>query len=620
MSAPQWSAELELVDKALEAGDVPHALTHLGSALALAPNQEQVHARVEAIASKYPLLELLPKNEFLGAGVLEAFALRRVGRVDEAVVLLAQLAEAFPARRFETLLAAWLATAAAAKVVLKPGTLDQVMRLLMKVGESTIGLHRLLPGEKELLSGYEALADVALEGQVQEHLRFAASGLYRRLGRYEKALSAVAGQSGYFSIIQRGLAQRASGDAAAALASFQQSALLPEASTSDRLEQVRCHFIAGNFAAARELLAKVGEDSLEGDPELRGLQQLCEDSPKGDGVDVLDSLRRSLRGPIEQPADATANIFREHREKLPPGTARLKLAVSGWESPSNHLLVALFVSGTSELAQADYQLKDVVSFARDPAAQVRGAPPPTWKKLEAQVVHAVFNPPAAVLRTQLATVGSNSDFAAVWQRAGELAAKLQATPAELMTAMVHPPSEPQWLEQLPEALYRYQVGVACVLAQLPRPWSELRGYFESLLFGPIDWTSSAAVHALGETARRDPRAARDALELLSDATNDLLPHTAEPRAHALMLELGMLPAVSGEVRRRLSDWFTKQFPPEKPAVEAPNAPAEEETPAPAAAPVDLKPAVPGWVWLVGTLALAAALIALSLSLPGRGSG
>lgn len=568
MSAPtqEWSKELELVDQALAVGDVPHALTHLGGALALAPNHEQVHSRVESIAAKYPLLELLPKNEFLGAGVLEAFALRRVGRVDEAVVLLAQLTEVFPGRRFETLLAAWILTARTAGTTLKTETLDQLTRLLMTAGESTIGLHRLLPGERELLSGYEALADAALDGQGTEHLRFSASGLYRRLGLFKKALAAVEGQTGYFALIQRGLAQRASGDAAAALATFQAAAKLPEATQSDTLEQVRCHLALGQLPAAKELLATVPAEELQKAPELQGLQFFLENPPKGDVIDALDALRRTLRGPIEQPGDATANIFREHREKLPPGTTRMKLAVDGWESPSNHLMVALFTSGTSELAQGS-----------------------------------------------LAACGSSSVFAEVWARAGELAKKVSTTPAELMTAMVHPPSDPAWLEGLPDALYRYQVATACVLAQLPRPWSELKGPFESLLFGPVDWTSAAAVMALGEKARRDPEASREALQLLSDVTADLLPHTAEPRAHPLMMELGTLPTVADEVRRTLTAWYAKQFPGEEKSEdsEADSEPAEERAAEAPSAPTEPPRSIPGWVWLVGTLAVIAGLIALA---------
>jgi hypothetical protein len=613
MSAPtqEWAKELELVDQALAVGDVPHALTHLGGALALAPNQEQVHARVEAVAAKYPLLELLPKNEFLGAGVLEAFALRRVGRVDEAVVLLAQLTEVFPGMRFETLLAAWIVTARTAGTQLKPETLDQVTRLLMKVGEGTIGLHRLHAGERELLSGYEALADAALEGPgAREHLRFSASGLYRRLGQFKKALSAVEGQTGYFSFIQRGLAQRASGDAAAALATFQAASKLPEASQSDTLEQVRCHLALGNTAAAKELLGQIPPEQMERDVELQGLQFFAETPPKGDVIDALDALRRTLRGPIEQPSDATANIFREHREKLPPGTTRMKLAVNGWESPSNHLMVALFMSGTSELAQGTYELTDVPKFERDPCKQVRGEPPPTWKKLATQeVVQVIAKPPPAALLSQLAAAGGSSVFHEVWARAGELAKKVTTTPSELMTAMVHPPSDPAWLEGLPDALFRFQVATACVLAQLPRPWSELKGAFESLLFGPVDWSSAAAVMALGEKARRDPEAARDALKLLSDVTTDLLPHTAEPRAHPLMIELGTLPAVSDEARRILTAWYAKQFPrKEEEAVEPTPAPVAPVAPQPLADP---GPGIPGWVWLVGTLLVIAGLIAIA---------
>jgi hypothetical protein len=188
-----------------------------------------------------------------------------------------------------------------------------------------------------------------------------------------------------------------------------------------------------------------------------------------------------------------------------------------------------------------------------------------------------------------------------------------------MTAMVHPPSDPAWLERLPDALFRYQVATACVLAQLPLPWSELEGPFESLLFGPVDWSSAAAVMALGEKARRDPAAARGALQLLSDLTTDLLPHTAEPRAVPLMMELGTLPTVSEEARRTLKSWYAKQFPGDaKQAEGAAEAPApsdeprpepEQEQPSPPAEPP--APAIPGWVWLVGTLAVIAGLIALT---------
>ncbi len=618
-SAWTWSEELERVDGALAAGDVPHALMHLGGALALAPNEERVHAAVESLASKHPLLELLPKSDFLGAHLLEAFALRRVGRVDEAVVLLAQLTEAFPARRFETLLATWLVAARAAGRPLSEAAQQQVLRVLGSVGQKSIGLHRLFPGERELLSGYEALADAALDGASLEALRWAASGVYRRLGRFEKALAAVASHDSYFFLIQRGLALRASGDAAAALAVFERASAMPDANVSDVLEQVRCHFILGNVDAARALLARVTHT----DDELAGLRKLCAAPVQGDGVEALDRLRRDVwRHPVELPGDATANLFVQHREQLPPGKAQGEFAISGWESPSNRLLVALFVSGTPDVSRATYTLTHAgPPFARDPFAQVRGERAPTWVAQQGLGVQATPAPSPA-LRAQLAALSTSAVFSELWARAGALAATLDARPADVVAAMVHPPADEAWLQTLPAGLFRYQVATACVLAQLPRPWAELRGSFEALLFGPVDWVSASAVQALGEKSRRDAEVAREGVQWLSELVGDLLPHSAEPRATSLLHELGALHGVSAETTRMLGEWFRAQFP-EEPAP-TPEA-AEQATPfvAPAmparaaAAPVRSEaiavapPAqggVPGWVWLVGTLVVVAALV------------
>jgi tetratricopeptide (TPR) repeat protein len=620
-ATPAWAHELERVDSSLATGDLPHALMHLGAALAVGPNEERVLAAVEAFAAKHSLLELLPKSDFLGAHLLEAFALRRVGRVDEAVILLAQITEGFPARRFETLLATWLVTARASQRTLSDAAQQQVLRVIVNVGQKSIGLHRLFAGERELLAGYEALADAALDGATLEPLFWGASGLYRRLGLFEKSIATVSKQDSYFFLIQRGLALRASGDAKAALAAFERASALPDANDSDVLEQVRCHFILGNVERARELLTRITRT----DDELAGLKTLCSSAPQGDGVEALDRLRRDVwRPPVELPGDATANLFVQHREQLLPGKAVGEFAISGWESPSNRLLVALFVSGTSDVTRATYSMQHVgPAFTRPPFAQVHGEKPPTWVEQKGLGVQAT-PAPSATLRSQLAAVATTDLFSTVWTHAGRLAATLDAKPADVIAAMVHPPEDDAWLQGLPRALYRYQVACACVLAQLPRPWSELRSHFESLLFGPVDWSSAAAVQALGEKARRDAEAARDGLAMLSSLVNDLLPHSAEPRASPLLHELGALHCVSGETSRALRAWFQAQFPEEKDTEPTPEA-AEKATnfvaPAmpqrPQAAPVrseavtaapEAKASIPGWVWLVGTLALVAALL------------
>ncbi|MGV3619837.1 MAG: hypothetical protein ACO1OB_03415 [Archangium sp.] len=604
MSDTTWQGELETVDRLINAGDVAHALTHLGAALAMAPHEERVHSKVEAIAAKHPLLELLPEDDFIGTALLKGFALRRAGRVDEAVVLVAQLAQQLPARRFESLLVIWLVTARAQGRAVATDALGELTRLLMTIGQSTVGLHRLLPGEREVFTGYEALADVALElNPADESLRFVSSGVFRRLGLAEKALRVVEGLPGYFANVQRGLAQRAGGDFAAALKSFQKAGEFPDSTRSDVLEQVRCLLALRRFAEAGQLLKTVpGEMGVE----LSGMQFLADKGYDGDVIDMLDSLRRMRRGPVTAPGDATVNIFREHRAQFTPGSTRLQLHLNGWESPSNHLLAALFATGTSDLASVEVSLDGVPSFARDPGAQLRGSPPPTWHRM-GNAMTQVTSAPSAALRSELAKAGVPDLVESMWSQAGALAKSLTTTPAELMAAMVHPPTEQPWLETLPEGLYRYQAGVAFVLAQLPLPWSESRPHFESLLFGPVDWTSAVAITALAQKARHDPEASRDAIGLLNEVVNDLLPSPCEPRAFALGPEFEELPGISTEARVKLSAWFEQQFPKQPPKQTA--APAPVSAPV-AAAPLE-KPGIPSWVWLVGALAIAGALVAFA---------
>lgn len=605
-----WSAELELVDAALAKGDVPHALIHLGGALALAPNEERVHARIDALAAKFPLLELVPDTDFVGGALLKAFALRRVGRFDDAITLLATLTEAFPARRFETLLATWLVTAKASGATLNEATRFQVMSLLMRVGQASVGFHRLLPGERELLAGYEAVADAVLDLPAPE-LRWLASGLYRRLGHYAKALAAVEGQDTYFALIQRGLALRASGDARAARAVFERTATMPEANVSDTLEQVRCCVLEKDHVAARALL----RDVPPGDVELEALRRLCEGEPTTqDGPEVLDELRRRAWTPIGPPRDATWNVFDSNRAKLAPGALEAELAISGWESPSNRLLVALYASGTSDVTRASYSVADVRAFERSPLAQVRGEAIPTWTQRDDVVVQAA-PAPSAELRARLAPLSQVDSLGALWPRAAELSASLDAPAHELIAAMVHPPEDKAWLALLPDALFRYQVGVACVLAQ--RPWAEVRGAFEALLFGPVDWISAAAVHALAEKVKRDPQAAREGLQLLGDVVGDLLPTQTEPRGVALFAAFSLLHGLSREQRHRLEQWQRRQFPEDGgPAPASPAAPQPTE-PTPATSPSTTTPAraerapIPGWVWVLGTLAAIGGLLLLA---------
>jgi hypothetical protein len=122
--------------------------------------------------------------------------------------------------------------------------------------------------------------------------------------------------------------------------------------------------------------------------------------------------------------------------------------------------------------------------------------------------------------------------------------------------MVYPPPAPEDVEPWDWYL-RVQVAAALIASHLgDEPWAESprRILLEAVLDGPVDWTSTAAVIALLDVARRD-EAARPLIvtALLRTARRSMNPaayqHAIRPAGLAL-LELEGVPA---DVLRELKD-------------------------------------------------------------------
>lgn len=610
-----WSEELELAQRAFSVGEVPHALNHLGAALMLAPTEERVAAAIEKAAAERSLLEHVEDVPFVGNQLLRAWLMRRAGRIDEALSVMSALVRSFPNHRFEVITASWLIAAQAAGQKLNAATQGALVQALSIATEGTIGLNRLRAGQQELLSGFEPLADVLLELEGDENVPWVCSGVYRRLGQTKKALAAVEGLTTSFALIQRGLALRAAGDVSAAFTEFETASRLPTAGVSEQLELVRCHYLLGEGAKGLARLDTLGR--LDG--ESSALRALCAGAAPAtldEGLTRLDLVRRrSFSVPPECPPDATANLFVQHAAQLEAGKTKLKVSISGWESPSNQLLAALFATGTSDTLQADVTMSLPPPFERDPRAQTRGARAPTWKWVDERPVQ-FGAAPSVELRARLAELaGQGDDFFVIEGRVR--AAALTASADELMRAMVHAPVEAAWLATLPHGLMRYQLAAACALAA--KPWSECGAAFESLLFGPVDWCSASAVVALAERVRREADGAREGHELLCSASRDLVMHACEPRGAALGATLGQVPCVPQEVKKAVGDWFEATQPKEEPAPDESRHfdVAPETKPKPAvAAPVraEVAPVAAGgrgWLLIVAIIVALAALVVLS---------
>lgn len=551
------AADLETAQRALDQGDAKHALHHIAGALASAPFDERVHGLLEGAAQQTDILKQLPEDGYIGTMLVRAFALRRSGKVDDAIVLLARIAEPFCDRGYESVLAGWIVAARAEGRTIGQSALEQVTRLLAVGSKTTIGLNRLLPGEQALLAGYVDLATALIGMEGPRAFDSAISGMLRRGGRYddaERVLQAGIAEKEEFALRQQALVLRARGDNAGAAAAFRAAASLDQQDGSLMVEQARCWFVAGEFDRALELLkaAAFGDDE-----ESQALETLCRSRPTGDRLALLDGIRRETIAPPRQlPSDATANIFRDHGAKVVPGAAKVKLTISGWESPSNRLLATLYSNGTSDVTTAEYSFAqatldfDPLSTRRDSAAA------PVWVERDGAVVQAVPAPDQR-LRAAIGRIAiAGGSLETIWASAEELGSSLDpSAAADVVAAMVHPPSDPDWLRALPDVLYLHQIAGACVLANVPAPWPVRRSLFESLIFGPIDWVGRAGITALGELARRDPAHAVEIRALLVAVVDDLAPHSCEPRFNPLLTVLNELPAVAEETLEKLRKWY-----------------------------------------------------------------
>jgi tetratricopeptide (TPR) repeat protein len=571
--------ELEAARRALSAGDERHALHHVAGALAEAPLNEVALALLWEIAGRVDVLPLAPAEGFLGYVVIRAWVLQRA-QAPEALSLMAHAAQAFPDRGLELVLASWLIAWRVSRRSLSEVVRGDCLRVLARALPSTIGLHRLMPGERALLGGLfevaEALADFP-EAQKDDLTVSVLSGFRRRAGRFDAAIalaSPLAATGASQSVRAKALALRAKGDGVAAAALFE-SLRAGDGDDVERIEEARCWYVAGDLVRAQAALATVSHR----DDELSGLEALLRAPLPEDRVAALDALRRevSAHGWLSPRTDATANGLRG----LPEGATGLKLAVSGWEPPSNRLCVALANRQGSNLEDVAYtqeaRVLDFSPFEVEPGGLA------LWEPRGELVVQAVPCPPPEVLAAVAQVEAVEGDALAMSARAQALAARFEVAQASVCAhAMVYPPAEHS---PHPDAVYRWQCAAALLVAWLPGPFEgPRRQTLRALALGQVDWVASAAVAALTLLARGDAEAALGARDVLVEVSKRLVPHHSEPRLAQLRFALELLPCISDEAIARVRKAVEAQAQAREPAP-----PEEKFTVPPLSAAVPLPP-------------------------------
>ncbi len=227
---------------------------------------------------------------------------------------------------------------------------------------------------------------------------------------------------------------------------------------------------------------------------------------------------------LPRPGDASSNALNHIFEQMFDNPAShagsvVKLRLSHLESPS---VVAAFGlqmemwglwSPLAQLVRLDYQAEKIQQpDPRNPKAQV---PYTLWAWDGAMPRAAVAKPDPSISRA-VTEVAEEPFHLEIWAPLAQQQARALGTGAipQLLASMVHPPRPNGGAWRVLEWTQRTQVAAALIIAHTDGGWagSERQKAIYSLLYGPSDWTVNAGIVALGYLARQDPAIKAEALQ------------------------------------------------------------------------------------------------------------
>lgn len=229
-----------------------------------------------------------------------------------------------------------------------------------------------------------------------------------------------------------------------------------------------------------------------------------------DGNDRAYQLWIDAYSALPEPCDATANILRQITDKYETkaeeqlSNSSFELKVSALEAPSNALAFRLEM----ERLKCDTVLHTTVEKIpipdpREPSEPVRWL---LWKYDGTDATPALPPPSPDVVEAIQELARKPYNTTVNWAAASHTAVSLGAKRcAEILAVATYPPPAPADSYAL-EWLPRVQLCVAQVLSYIDRGWDDSvrRDALLSMLFGPSDWTVTAAIRAMTWIARTEP--------------------------------------------------------------------------------------------------------------------
>lgn len=530
ISLREGSPDFELFIATLElesGGDLAHGARHLDKLLSFDPGNSEWLALLERYMDAVPDIEsLIPRGDelYYTTEALRAYLWLKKGRLTEAIDLFASVSRAKPDSKYlEAWVLPWLEA---------PGIVEQLpsecahilfLVVLTHFPEAKFAPVRQLKYVERWANLIERYLEARPDARAP-HMQLATAGLFRKAGQYDKAIAIAQrdfeNQPNWSNATALGLALRYKGSPDEAEKYFEKALVLDPADNSARLEAADTFFEVGNWQRALnwyEGALKKDSDQQWAKPSaiycrwmITNQQGLIDEVVRlaNNGNHRAYALAmQAFNSGLPAPPDATANILRQLREKILSGSklgTKVGLTLSSLEAPSNFLAFRMEMEA---LGSAETVLSATCQEIPnpDPRNCIREVAYPLWNYQDTDASPALPKPPSDVLDAVAKLAKTKYDrqenFAAASHVASQLGPKRMP---ELLAVMVHPPAVPEsWtaLSWLP----RVQLTVALIVAQLDEGWegSARKEGLLSILYGPQDWTTNAAIRAMTIIGKRD---------------------------------------------------------------------------------------------------------------------
>lgn len=534
---PTPEQDAALARQALAQGDLKHALHHVGCALASNPmhpeHMQLLNSIVGAAPDPLALVELQGDTSFVDAAN-RAYVLAWVRRWDEALDLVTDVAEIRPDIPYMLWCEWWLSQPG----VLASMSLDSVMRgIVVDILKIASSCPVPTPDDDPRLPTLQSSARIMTAVRAQ-HPRegmawFGSSMLARRLAQPAEALGfareAYKIDPSWKSAIGIANALRDGKQLDEAAQWFRKALEHDRDDVSAHLDMGDMFLDAGRLDEALREYEHAERKQPDhpwatasmcyvrwkqtGDPNHKlALLRLTEGERRNDRArhlaDLIDPPALYVNR-LPHPADASANALDDIFHQMFKNPAQhhgstVKLEMSHVESPSVVASFWLQMEMWGPQVGFDYQVRTIQRpDPRQPKAQVPFA---IWTWDGTQPRPNVPRPAGAVVLAvhELASEPFNLD---TWLPLAQRAAQRLGPGAvrDLLATMVYPPRPPGSNWRVLPWVQRAQIASALLIAHLDSGWagSTRQQALMSLLYGPTDWSTGAAIVALGVLARQD---------------------------------------------------------------------------------------------------------------------